>query len=332
MALTVFKVSYIGWLGERNLGDLVLRSAIQQLYPDWHFEEFDSEWRDCDLVMLGGGTLIPWEEYLEKLEIAQSKGVPTVVFGTSGCDLRFWETHRPEMGKESLWKRWQIVFGRCEWIFLRNLDFDRAGDLCGGRAEEIGDPALAGSVPDITPPRGSLLGLNLGSHDPVWGSQECLLDSVCHLVNRLLSDGASIELLALHELDRYWAQRISSRFPAAALPIVRPPSEIGMATQFFSRYRLVIGQRLHAAVLASAAQTAVISLAYNPKCVSFMRQMGLEAFCVRTDTADSDRLYGLVLRALAERESIQNTLVERNGVFRQRQLSAAARIRESYPA
>ncbi len=79
--------------------------------------------------------------------------------------------------------------------------------------------------------------------------------------------------------------------------LVDPEGASGNAHRLFDRFAdlsVVVGTRLHASIIALAAGTPAVALAYQPKSTGTYRQLGLERFCLDVQTFEVDRTVELV--------------------------------------
>lgn len=88
---------------------------------------------------------------------------------------------------------------------------------------------------------------------------------------------------------------------------------------------LVIGERLHAVVLATAVGTLFAAVEYRPKLRDFARSIGQERAVVRTD--EIDRLDEVVLRLLADGGQTADQLGKAVSEMRTRQRATAEHVR-----
>ena len=66
---------------------------------------------------------------------------------------------------------------------------------------------------------------------------------------------------------------------------------------------LIVCLKLHAGILAAAANVPFVSLEYQPKCRDFAASLGWEDFVLRTDQIQPRRLIGLVEMLIAQLDS-----------------------------
>ncbi len=88
---------------------------------------------------------------------------------------------------------------------------------------------------------------------------------------------------------------------------------------------VVVGERLHAAIMAAAAGTPFVGLEYRPKLRDFARSVDQEDFIVRTD--EMDRLQSVFERVSSERDEVAAHLGDSVSRYRSLQRDAAETLR-----
>lgn len=295
------QLRYIGWLGHRNIGDEVLFHAFrEELFSDCllvPYEDYSllsavaSPGRHT-AVVLGGGTLINEGGYLAPLKAAHEQGRPFFVFGTGASDPEYWGRY-----PKARWfdiEGWKRMLGHARYVGVRgprSREWLRSQGV--ERVEVLGDPALSIPLPpEGVRPEGSapLVGINLGTHDPVLGTAGADFDAMVALVRHMLAHGWRAKFLAMHPIDQRVGERLKREIPheALELPAFRPDCEAMVRT--IASCDCVIGQRLHATVLACALAVPNISLSYQPKCLDFLESIDREDLAVKTEYITAGRL------------------------------------------
>lgn len=295
------QLRYIGWLGHRNIGDEVLFHAFrEELFNDCllvPYEDYSllsavaSPGRNT-AVVLGGGTLINEGGYLAPLKAAHQQGRPFFVFGTGASDPEYWRRY-----PKARWfdiEGWKRLLGQARYVGVRgprSRDWLRAQGV--ERVEVIGDPALSIPVPPEASSRSDsppLVGINLGTHDPVLGAPGADFDAMVALIRHMLAHGWRAKFLAMHPIDQRVGERLKREIPheAFGLPAFRNDCEAMVRT--IASCDCVVGQRLHATVLACALGVPNLSLSYQPKCLDFLESIDREDLAVKTDYINAGRL------------------------------------------
>jgi len=166
-------------------------------------------------------------------------------------------------------------------------------------AEVVGDSGLLferGRDPDRA--TGGVVAVNVGqSEGSVWGgSEEAIEREVSALVKLLISWGLQVELMPIWDADIERTRRVLARCGERG---VHMHDVTTSAEEFMDRLAdvdVLVGLKLHALVLAAAANVPVYCLEYRPKCRDFARSIDWEDRCVRT----SDMTGGDVAERVAE--------------------------------
>ncbi len=337
---------YIGWLGHGNFGDEVIYTAFQRLFPQLQILRYRGQSQDLplelalyqrlvksrplyDLMFLGGGTLINRQLFLDWLHQAQAQGYRTVVFGTGVCDPSFWTQQRPDMDFPQLTAAWTRALNQVAYLSVRGPQSARILAAQGVAAPEvIGDPALSVCLPRSPRPIcHRRLAINLGSHGFIWGNQTRINQAIAQLAQTFLQRGWQVEFLVMHPSDRALGETLREQFGLESLSFwtaTQPPRK---TIQRLHTYDLLVGQRLHAVVLACGCGIPAISLAYQPKCLDFMESMGQLPLAVRTDVLTSEQLLELSQELLQHYRDYAHQLLQRSRLYRERQQQAAQELR-----
>ena len=331
--------AYVGYLQARNLGDEAIYAGIRELFPRYRFRAFDTRRESPeghrraerrrpapDVVFLGGGTLVPWPRYLHELQLT-SDDAAVVVFGTGALDAGFWQEHRPELFSPHNLSLWKSALERARYVGVRDA---QTASFISRHAQVpcdvIGDPALTLGLPSRRVPRKHLVvGVNVGSQDPIWGAKEKLISEVETALSVLTSRGAVLEFVALHPADVAFFRQLKTRPMMERLRLYRAFAKGTRAISRFGYYDLMIGQRLHATILASAFGVPTIALAYNPKCTDFMAAIGRSDCSIRTDVVTATKILDRVDAIMCAYTQYRDEINERCEHLRRVQCDAAKR-------
>ncbi|HEX6946843.1 MAG TPA: glycosyltransferase [Acidimicrobiia bacterium] len=282
-------IRYVGWVGKDNLGDEAMLQAVTRIMP---WGEVSTRGEATDLLLLGGGTLINRNQYLGWLAERDSPRIERAVFGTGVASPSYWGI--TEDIEE--WKRW---LDTCCYVGVRGPRSAQTLTDWGytGEVEICGDPALALRRPDIGVEEGSVLIAPVWTGGELWGeSDQKVCEELAAATAAFLSEGRKVTLLSCHPTDDR--------------PILMIREMAGPGTHYFCGYEdvdesmraiasaaVVIGERLHACVLAAAAGRPFVALEYRPKVRDFAASVEMEGFVLRTDEVDGPRLVAVTLEA-----------------------------------
>lgn len=298
------RLGYIGWLGYDNLGDETMYLAFQKLFSEMTVLPFKRSkkidvmeraklLKSYESVVLGGGSLINSNKYLEIVKIAQECCAKSFVFGTGVRNPDFW-TGRLKSGDPKL-QEWTQWLHRCHFVgvrgplskqMLQNQDFNRAqvvGDLAFLLAEETIQPKA----------KNKRVGINIGTDGQLWGTEENVLDFVVSLSKILQDKGYKITLLPA------WTKNIPYIAEAAkrignGIEIFKNYHSLSDVMAFLKSCDFFIGEKLHSVVLASCVYTPAIMLAYRTKCLDVMAALDLQEQCMKTDQLSIDKAVDLI--------------------------------------
>lgn len=295
------QIAYLGWLGAGNLGDeacyqlfrrcvhsistqvvcvpLTIREIQGKLYSvqPGGGHRFRTQWKpaDYDYVVLGGGSLLNADRYVEALRVAQREGVPTAIWGTGFDGIPHGWAAAPQKRQSAGPRPHPVtpdVFQDARVKGVRGPV--TAAWLEAHGCEEVpvsGDPGLLFEPPvhKPPPPRDQVT--------VIWGAS-----------HRATYEGPSDTELAqtvarwLRPLARRWRLVIGTMWahdvPAAeglarelggVAEFRREPLSLKSFGQLMSRTAWTLSYRLHGCILSAACGVPFCSVAYRSKCYDF---------------------------------------------------------------
>jgi polysaccharide pyruvyl transferase WcaK-like protein len=326
---------YAGYVGHDNLGDDAVEQAIVGLLGDLPLvraRRTPVELRlrrrlvpgsDPLVFILGGGTLIGTHGECAPLERELARGVPAVTFGTGVRDPAFWSGPEDRLALE----RAVAAVRRCRRVTVRG---PRSATILADHGvpdvDVIGDPAL--SIVDAAPliRRTGRVALNLGSQDRIRGAPHTLLDAVTGAAVDLRDRGHELVLVPMHRLDLAPLRALAARL-GPGVSLWRDYLDVDATVALLAGCDLVVGQRLHAVVLAFAVGVPAISLAYNPKCDDFMASFDLGDLALPTDRATADTLRAAIADVFARHDAVAAHIRATADRYRARQRAFADDLR-----
>lgn len=313
---------YVGWVGYDNLGDEAMLEAVRRLLP-WADVEVSGTPRD--LLLLGGGTLINRSTYLGWLAERDSPRLERAVLGTGVASPEFWGlTERPED-----WVRW---LDSCAYVGVRGPRSEETLRQWGyrGPLEVCGDPALLFERPGDVPPRDGLVVVSPAwTNGELWGgSDEAVMEGLAACARRWLAEGREVAFLSANPSDDRPIFEMMRAVGRPDLEYLAGYRDISRSLTLLASASLVIGERLHAAVLAAAVGTPFVAVEYRPKLADFAASVGAEAAVVRTDEVSPETIGAAAEAALGLRTSV----AERVEIYRRRLRHAAEIVHRAVQA
>jgi polysaccharide pyruvyl transferase WcaK-like protein len=323
-ARSAHRVSYVGWTGHANMGDEAIHQALVGALPGAELVAMPlglAALRRAPRlvalrhypVVLGGGTVLGrriWRFHLRQA-LTLSRTGDAFMLGAGVEDPTFQRNgHLSEEGELPKWRR---LLTRFERVTVRG---PRSAELLGDAgvdATVIGDPALLLDLPaGLVTPDDGLIGINLGVSDDLWGHDQArVVEATATAVSILATAGWRFRALVVNPADEADARRcgqlaglgpaewevVAAHDPADYLRAVAP-------------CRLLVAERLHAAVLGVRLGIPTVALEYQPKCRDFLRSVGAEAGAVRTDRVEAGILVDLVRQLDADHDALSARLTE----------------------
>lgn len=196
----------------------------------------------------------------------------------------------------------------------------------------IGDPALSLEPPDdVERVEGRVVVCPVFTNGNLHGgSDDDVFDALATLIGTLRAEGRDVVMLSAFPQDDRWAIDIMRRARAPDMPYTAGYADIDETMRLLATADLVVGERLHAAIMAAAASTPFVGLEYRPKMRDFARSIDQEAAILRTD--EMPRLGTLCHDILQRRDEIAGSIGAAVSNFRQLQRSAAEELQIRFVA
>jgi polysaccharide pyruvyl transferase WcaK-like protein len=170
-----------------------------------------------------------------------------------------------------------------------------------------GDPAIAYHSRYRNPPawvrpdRPLRIAINTGDcSGNLWGRPDDIQHSLVALARWLREEKHHVELLPVWNKDLDPCQQVAR---IAGLPESTVNVPLTTHDKFLKKvetFDLLIAVKLHAAVLASAANVPCVVLEYQPKCLDFAASIGWERFTIRTSELTSAKLIDRVAHLIEQ--------------------------------
>lgn len=303
--------SYLGWLGHGNVGDEAVYAGLKRLDRSTRWTVVEHRHRTRRLfaclgldgpgylagVCLGGGTLIGSEPFRRTVESVQQSGHKLFAMGTGVGQSGWDDADMPDLGS------WAGILHKFGAIGVRGPDSRKCLERLGfTNAREVGDLALALAGDLWAMPQEPLtVAVNVtvpGARDRASSQQ--ILNVMSAICRDLIAHGYRVLPLVTDKSDIDATMSVC-RESGSACEQVRWLSDADAIVAALRSCVGLVGVRLHSAVLAVCAGVPPVLLSYRPKCMDFMRSMGLEKWCIEFlhSTMDTIRssVLGLVMEA-----------------------------------
>ena len=315
------RIDYIGFTGRNNLGDEAGLSGVRELLPG---ADIARDHADPEVLMVGGGTLINGKGYyLTRVIRNDSPNLEKVLFGTGVRNPDYWGTTE-DMGEWAAFIESSIyagVRGPDSVSNLRTLGYK-------GEMDILGDPALALMPPPGTEEvAGRVVVCPVHTGGNLWGGNDDAVFSALQMtIERLHRRGHEIVLMSAFPEDDRWLIQLMQAAHLADAVYVPGYEDLGETMRWLASAELVIGERLHASILAAACATPFVALEYRPKVRDFARSIGVEDLVVRTD--ELQNLDDAVAGALQGGDRLRTRLTTSVAEIRDHQHGVADRLSE----
>jgi hypothetical protein len=280
-------IRYVGWVGKDNLGDEAMLEATGQLLS-WGKIDVRGEARD--LLLLGGGTLINRNQYLKWLTERDSPRIERAALGTGVANPGFWGvTEDPS--------EWWRGLGTCAYVGVRGPRSAETLQGWGfkGEIEVCGDPALALEPSSPVVVAGSVLVAPAWTNGELWGgSDHHVYEEIATAIRAWEAEDRQVTLMSCHPTDDRPILLIRDMLGDTGTKYVAGYINVRESLETIASASVVVGERLHACVLAAAADRPFVAIEYRPKLQDFSESVAMGGYVVRTDAISSGRLTELV--------------------------------------
>jgi polysaccharide pyruvyl transferase WcaK-like protein len=243
------------------------------------------------------------------------------VIGTGVASPDFWGVTEPVEG----WLRW---LSSCVYVGVRGPHSEATLRHWGyeGTLEVCGDPALLFERPEVEPAPGRVVISPAWTNGELWGgSDEDVMRGLAQAVAAWRADGRDIRFLSCNPADDRPIFEMMRAVGAADLPYLAGYRDLEGALRFLAEAELVVGERLHAAVLAAAMATPFVAVEYRPKLADFAASVGASDAVVRTDAVSPEALSHAAERAI----DLAGTVAGHVAHYRSRLRAGAETIRQA---
>ena len=162
-----------------------------------------------------------------------------------------------------------------------------------------GDSALLVTPgPDVERMDGRVVVAPAWTKGELWGgSDRDVIDAMAAAIDRWKRDGREVVCLASSPEDDGQILQLSQATGGEVLPYVAGYLENQAAIDLIASAEVVVGERLHACILAAAVSTPFIGIEYRPKLRDFAESVDRGDLVARTDTLSGASIVELAAEA-----------------------------------
>jgi hypothetical protein len=276
-----------------------------------------------EVGILGGGTIMNRAGAESYLRVRKQTGRLVPVFGTGVAQPHFWSRIPGWVDRR---KEWAVALNELPVIGVRGPNSKALLIDAGARNVMVcGDPAImfhhhfrnGGRISE----RGAKLRIAINAGDCsgfLWGNLEAVQVAFSALARALTDDGHEVRLVPIWPKDVKACIDVAKR---AALP-----DDVVMAVmdqevpflQAMKEFDLMVALKLHAGILAAAANLPFILLEYQPKALDFAASIGCEELTIRTDEVTPEKLLEKVRKLMDELPQTRETISRQMGLMADR--------------
>jgi polysaccharide pyruvyl transferase WcaK-like protein len=262
---------------------------------------------------MGGGTFINGDPVVlsQYRSLRRRTDRPVPFFGTGVRSPEFWDLQK---GWRDSRRDWVEVSAELPVVGVRGPLSKAILEDAGARNVVVsGDPAVLfhsplGRLSSTSRSERARVGINCGETKLMWGAPDTLEEKMAEVTRALIREKVDVSLFAVCPSDRPCCERVGKAAGLDADRIAPVLCTNEAYSSYLENVDVVIALKLHAAVLAAAANIPFIMLEYRPKCLDFVQSVNWERFTVRTNALGTDHLMELTLGAIADREALREEL------------------------
>jgi polysaccharide pyruvyl transferase WcaK-like protein len=197
------------------------------------------------------------------------------------------------------WVRW---LSSCAYVGVRGPQTAEILRSWGykGELEVCGDSALLTMASQgVERSEGKIVIAPVWTKGELWGgSDRDVVAALADAVVRWRGEGRDIVCLASSPEDDGQILQLSEATGGQVLPFVAGYVERQEAIDLLASAEVVVGERLHACILAAAVSTPFVGIEYRPKLRDFAESVGRADLVLKTDLLTGGSLTEMVSRAV----------------------------------
>src|SRR4030042_3148596 len=261
------------------------------------------------------------------LENYQSRGIPTFCIGTGVANPEFWT-------KTSKWndtrKEWNNTISNFSLVGVRGPNSKSLLDKAGiKRTLIVGDTALILATEKyIKKRKNRIIGLNIGTtKGKMWGGEEEFLGKIEFIISALLQEGFKIKLLPVWSEDYEINEMVFQKICHNNLSLINCFNNFEKYYDEVEQCDIFIGEKLHSTVIACMTRTPCIMIEYRPKCLDFMKSIGMEKYNIKTDNISKEKIFNMIENIYKNTEQIQVLLEQEIRKYKKKLVTFSQRVK-----
>jgi len=215
---------------------------------------------------------------------------------------------------------WGKVLRPLRYVGVRGPESAATLQRVGVDAQVLGDPVCWFSqATSFWKPQQGVIGLNVGhSHGHMYGQEDVIQTQLSTLAKELVGAGNRLEFFCVWPEDLATTKKVAAA-AGIADPVIHEIYE-GAAKfqQIVRRMQVFVGIKLHAVALAMCSNVPSLMIEYRPKCREFASTMGVENYCIRSDSLDVPRLLDLVVELQSSGDTVSASMHQHAQTIRNR--------------
>lgn len=333
-------IGYVGWIGNRNIGDEAIYLANKKLFPEYRLIE-DEYTVDSNITLFGGGTILPhalfdtssYSVTSRERNIGLGVGVRQEKFDNrtrGNVDLSSFKSrlrqtgvykYKPVRYAISLIEkgindftpyeaRSHFHFRPEDYRSIEDFGFDTLTVRGPDSKQQLskydieakisGDPALILEPDEYDYQRRKKIIVCLrGRTRYSWTNDISYVDEIVSFLNDCAKE-YDVSFVPFEVVDIPINYDASRRVEGASFEDFVTYLNIQKTIKLLNESDLVIGEKLHANILAACCYTPFISIEYMPKHTDFLKSIGMTKLNIRNDELSKDSLEDIFMRATHE--------------------------------
>lgn len=258
-----------------------------------------------EVAILGGGTVMNRAGAETYLNVRKRTGRLVPIFGTGVAQPHFWSRIPGWVDRR---KEWARALNELPIIGVRGPYSKALLEDSGAKNVVVcGDPAIVFHRPLEEMVQGDhrnrklRIAINAGDCSGFqWGNIEQVQVSLAEVAKQLSQEGHEVRMVPIWPKDVDVCVDIAKRAGLSDDAVVPVLDEEDVFVNFIKTFDLIVALKLHAGILAAAANVPFVLLEYQPKALDFASSIDCEEMTIRTDEVTGAKLMEKVRQLMTE--------------------------------